>query len=230
MAATLLVLLLPGHVRAGGRGETKLCRTGTHAVVNGAHRCLRSGHGCMRRHDRQYHRYGFHCHDGALTADVWRRLRRPLRVPRLTPGSVCPASRPDDDVDWAHYGVRPGIGDGPAYPIGFEQPGSVLTFEYPPNPRSGFAGSAWSGQKVLWYTLPTPNGPGPILVRGRQLDGPNEVRFEGFRLPAKELTITNLYDRPSYTRLRAPGCYGYQIDGASFSRIIVFEARLYETG
>jgi hypothetical protein len=30
--------------------------------------------------------------------------------------------------------------------------------------------------------------------------------------------------RPSYTRLRAPGCYAYQIDGLTFSRVIVFRA------
>ena len=30
--------------------------------------------------------------------------------------------------------------------------------------------------------------------------------------------------RPSYTRVRGPGCYAYQVDGTSFSRVIVFEA------
>jgi hypothetical protein len=48
------------------------------------------------------------------------------------------------------------------------------------------------------------------LVRGYQLDGPNEVRF----------------DTPSLTRLRAPGCYAYQVDGRTFSYVVIFEARL----
>jgi len=30
--------------------------------------------------------------------------------------------------------------------------------------------------------------------------------------------------RPSYVRVRAPGCYAAQIDGTSFSRVIVFTA------
>jgi hypothetical protein len=34
----------------------------THAVINGAHKCLRRGQYCARGADRQYHRYGFHCH------------------------------------------------------------------------------------------------------------------------------------------------------------------------
>jgi hypothetical protein len=28
--------------------------------------------------------------------------------------------------------------------------------------------------------------------------------------------------RPSYVRVRAPGCYGVQIDGTSFSTVVVF--------
>lgn len=41
----------------------KSCSTGyTHGVINGAHKCLRRGQYCSRPADRQYHRYGFHCH------------------------------------------------------------------------------------------------------------------------------------------------------------------------
>jgi hypothetical protein len=34
----------------------------THAVINGAQKCLRRGQYCAHGADRQYHRYGFHCH------------------------------------------------------------------------------------------------------------------------------------------------------------------------
>jgi hypothetical protein len=34
----------------------------THGVISGAHKCLRRGQFCARAADRQYHRYGFHCH------------------------------------------------------------------------------------------------------------------------------------------------------------------------
>ena len=41
----------------------KSCSSGyTHAVINGAEKCLRPGQYCSRPADRQYHRYGFHCH------------------------------------------------------------------------------------------------------------------------------------------------------------------------
>ena len=41
----------------------KSCSSGwTHAVIGGSHKCLRRGQFCARRYDRQYHRYGYHCH------------------------------------------------------------------------------------------------------------------------------------------------------------------------
>lgn len=39
-----------------------------HGVIDGAHKCLRRGQFCKKAADRQYHRYGFHCHrSGHLT-------------------------------------------------------------------------------------------------------------------------------------------------------------------
>jgi|SRR5215207_470604 len=41
----------------------KPCSAGyKHAVIGGAHKCLRRGQFCARARDRQYHRYGYHCH------------------------------------------------------------------------------------------------------------------------------------------------------------------------
>ena len=41
----------------------KSCSSGyTHAVIRGSHKCLRRGQFCARSADRQYHRYGYHCH------------------------------------------------------------------------------------------------------------------------------------------------------------------------
>jgi hypothetical protein len=132
-------------------------------------------------------------------------------------------------ANFAKYGVGKGIGPGPAYPIGFEQPGSTLRFAYPPQPASEFAGSAWSGQKVLWFVAPGYRG--PVLIRGRRLDEPGVLRFERGRVPPTELRIPAVVrgerNRASYTRLRAPGCYAYQIDGTTFSRVIVFAAATY---
>jgi hypothetical protein len=43
--------------------QAKTCGSGyTHAVINRSHKCLRRGQYCSQSADRQYHRYGFHCH------------------------------------------------------------------------------------------------------------------------------------------------------------------------
>ena len=32
---------------------------------------------------------------------------------------------------------------------------------------------------------------------------------------------------PSFTRLKAPGCYAYQVDGDGFQTVIVFRAEVF---
>jgi hypothetical protein len=121
-------------------------------------------------------------------------------------------------------------GRGPAYPVLQERDGKpVLDFVYPPGPNSEFAGSQWSGQKVMWVLNPAYHG--RVLVRGRQLDGPNGLRFDDGLVPPREKRLAGaLTTWASFTRLLAEGCYGYQIDGAHFSRVIVFEARAVTSG
>ncbi len=79
-----------------------------------------------------------------------------------------------------------------------------------------------------------------MLIRGRRLDGPQVMRFDGGKLPAAELRIAlgetvswpwqpaGSRGRPSGVRVLASGCYGVQIDGTSFSRVVVFRVALAE--
>jgi hypothetical protein len=46
----------------------KPCSSGwVHASLSWGHKCLRAGQFCKRSGDREYHRYGFHCHGQRLT-------------------------------------------------------------------------------------------------------------------------------------------------------------------
>ena len=169
-----------------------------------------------------------------IASGPWGKLHRPLHLPTVAPSAPCPVSR-FGRIDFARYGVPKGIGPGPAYPI-FPQPGSRLQFTYPPDPSGPFAGSSWSGAKVLWFVAPRYRG--PVLIRGGRLERTGRLRFDQGPVPPKEMRIlknerggfppgeedVGQRYRPSYTRLRAPGCYGYQIDGTTFSRVIVFQA------
>ena len=165
---------------------------------------------------------------GCISGGVPQAVRRPLKFPVIKPGDRCPIS-PRHKVSPA---TGPGLGDGPVYPV---LPRGGLPIQHPPfSPNHQFAGSEWGGEKVLWVSDPAYTG--PILIRARQIDGPNPVRFD--RDPAKLLTELQFppeYSQnysggwrnfPSHTRLRVPGCYAYQVDGADFSDVIVFRAKI----
>ena len=158
--------------------------------------------------------------------DVWQMLEsRPLQLPALAPGEPCPTST-GKTVSPAY---APALGGGPVYPVGLGTDG-VLRYSL----GGGFAGSEWGGAKVLWIS--SPDYQGPALIRGDQVDGTSEVRFENALEAQRELRLTveawaSSPDEepgwrawPSYTRLRAPGCYAYQVDGPGLSEVIVFRA------
>ena len=118
---------------------------------------------------------------------------------------------------------------GPVWPVlAFPQ----LNFNYPVRPEQIYYPSRWSGNKVLWIAN---RYRGPVLIRGVQLDGLNELRFGLGHIPAREMRLSSVggssaggwQNRPSTTRLRAPGCYAWQVDGTTFSRVIVFRAALW---
>jgi hypothetical protein len=67
----------------------------------------------------------------AAPGDVWAKLHRPLHVPRLVAGARCPVSAVNRTVRFDAFGGARGIGAGPAFPIGFVQPGSVLEIAPP---------------------------------------------------------------------------------------------------
>jgi hypothetical protein len=62
------------------------------------------------------------------------------------------------------------------------------------------------------------------------MDGSGEVCFvygrpaftdENRRSPARELRLEGYEDYPSMTRVRGAGCYAYQVDGRTFSYLVV---------
>jgi hypothetical protein len=168
----------------------------------------------------------------ATASDPWAKLHRPLRISRLAPGKACPVSHIDQRVRWKRINIfgGSGIGRGPVYP-GLGSSGGLLYAT-----RDQQYGGPWFGDKVFWYSLPTYLG--PVLIRGRRLDGSQLVRFNGGRLPSSELRIEpgetvswhgqprGSRGVPSGVRIIAPGCYGFQIDGTTFSQVVIFKADL----
>jgi hypothetical protein len=149
----------------------------------------------------------------------WSQLYRPLHgPPGYSPGSACPTSTRETHVAFGNFGVGQGWGPGPAYPIGLRN-GTITT-------RPGPAGP-WTMQKVLWWVHARYRD--KVLIRGKRLDAPGMVRFDTGTPPPPELRIPQYAGRgagdagrPSYVRVRGPGCYTFQIDGTTFSRLVVF--------
>jgi hypothetical protein len=62
-AAPAVAPVLHGSSFAPSVAAAKTCSAGSkHAVIGGAQKCLRRGQFCAHGRDREYHRYGFHCH------------------------------------------------------------------------------------------------------------------------------------------------------------------------
>jgi hypothetical protein len=164
-------------------------------------------------------------------SDLARELHRPLDLPTVAPGAACPRTpggRPNPDIAIA-------LGSGPAYPVlGFEgnhvQPAPKGVVPLRAEERKGNA--YWN--KTLWAVDPKYDG--PVLIRGRGLDPAQALQFAipsatpgGSEQQVRELEFRAEESEswrygPSVTILPGPGCYAFQVDGADFSKVIVFEA------
>lgn len=145
------------------------------------------------------------------------------------------------------------VGSGPVYAVlgqssstGADERQRHGVLQYADAHAYGKGTSGWGGVKVLWVIGASYTG--SVLIRGHQLDGSHEVRFNGGLdqlfleyandlaavppLPGLRLvrvsTDTGWTDWPSETRLQAPGCYAYQVNGLTFSEVIVFQAVLVQ--
>jgi hypothetical protein len=152
--------------------------------------------------------------------DPWKALHRPLHIPHLGPGATCPTSPTQPAT-----ALNPGLG---GYVLGRGVP--VYAGAFPADAVVHYANGAvergWHAFKVLWIVRPRYRG--LVLIRGRQLDGSNPI---GFRSRAElrisgwgTASLAGWGARASSEWLRAPGCYGFQIDGRRFSEVLVFRA------
>lgn len=155
---------------------------------------------------------------------------RPLRLPRLRTGQRCPLTRPSALP--VRRVLGPALGSGPVRPI--IENGDIPFARVGATMLRGVLPNRLLLQKVPWVA--SPGFRGPTIVRGRQLDGPHALFFVqsggGSLLTVRRLALDqagtggNGWARwNGYTLVGAPGCYGYQVDGKSFSYAVVFRAR-----
>jgi hypothetical protein len=170
-------------------------------------------------------------------------LDRPLRFPRVLPGQSCPITRGRERRTGLIGGYA--LGPGPAYPIlairrdrnGIYHYGSMLT------------DNGWWIVETSWMIDAREQG--AMLLRGASLTGAPLILFvatTGTRELNRQTTFgksppIELYgqlvlltgkDVPnisksgtreyaSATAILGPGCYAFQVDGKTFSNVIVFQ-------
>ena len=146
----------------------------------------------------------------------------------LPAGATCPVSSQQIAHNLsAEFGYGPAVGSGPIYALMGEMQGGAL--RYSQSYSQAHYKDGWADSKVLWMAKPEVRG--TILVRGQQIDGPidrgNWIGFGMGDVPEVvllwEVASQNGWaSLPSETRIRAPGCYAYQVDSQKGSEVIVF--------
>ena len=146
--------------------------------------------------------------------------RRSLHISALAAGQAC-VTTPGKQVN---PDMGPALGEGPVYMVGYGTEGTMSYY-------GGREDDGWYYLETIW-TAP-PDFHSMFLLRGHQVDGPNQVRFSTNFTSAPALeAVWSLGEAGSaasgwlpwihYVRVRAPGCYGVQVDGLTFSSVIRF--------
>jgi len=148
-------------------------------------------------------------------------IARPLHLPSVA-GARCPASRGRKLSTPTASGVA--LGDGPVR-ILVNNPGDLS------RGRVQLASTevpGWLALKTHFFSGPSYQG--PFLVRAERLDRPGPVSLgsapgeqQQLFMPAGPAAngLDGWREFPSSTFVKAPGCYGLQVDGLMFSEVIV---------
>jgi hypothetical protein len=147
-------------------------------------------------------------------------LQRPLRLPHVAPNATCPVTH----TPQTSPSGQPLSGSGSAFLMSVgASPAGVISID-----QSTADSRGWRAQKTPWYLR---GYGGPLLIRGGRLDGAAAVRFakvygqhlRQLRFRAGESNGTDGKWRllASASLFRVKGCYGFQIDGTTFSRVVV---------
>jgi hypothetical protein len=151
------------------------------------------------------------------TADTATLLGRPLKLPAVQAGSVCPVT----PVAGRDIGIGNPRGRGPFYLGG------------------GMPRGAFPWNKTVWKLVD--GAPGPVLFRGARVDGTGSLKFSGSPADHSERGVTlssgggvtaTFYERvidpgseaAFYVYPATSGCYAIQVDGATFEDVIVITA------
>jgi hypothetical protein len=149
------------------------------------------------------------------------KLIRPLHFPAAT-GARCPGTAGEfvSTRDFGAWSLREG-------PVGVAIATAQATLRHG-RVNLVHGPSAWLNLKTHFFSIPAYQG--PFLVRAKRLDRPGPIRLGARPAQTAPLVVprgqtpngTNGWrEIPYFTFVKAPGCYGWQVDGLTFSEVIV---------
>lgn len=92
----------------------------------------------------------------------------------------------------------------------------------------------WFALETLWFAVP--NYDGPFVVRGERLSGAGPIDVDGSATNPSPLVVPpgptantkgGVRVAPVSTWVKSSGCYAWQVDGLSFSYVIVVNMTPY---
>lgn len=158
---------------------------------------------------------------------------RQLVLPELAAGGECPIAErveitpaPPPEGPVASSGTHR-YGRAPVFPLALHFDNDQLSVLLPEEPWRN-APPGWYVAGVRWASEPGYRG--PVLFRASRIDGPGRARVVVTSLAAPEygsdvMRVTEDWQFfPGIVAVTAPGCYAFQLDGPSFTEVIVFRA------
>lgn len=151
-------------------------------------------------------------------------LGRPLHLPAVAGKQACPVTPGENARNGYVDGLQ--FGSGPV--------SMVIGNRGDPGRGIAILGTTqlpgWYALENVW--LSGPGYQGPFMVRGQRLGGPGSVSFGGsspamaafVEPPGPDANTNGPYRTPPGSIwIQQPGCYGFQIDGLTFSETIVID-------
>ena len=203
------------HLSGGGAVKTQSTPAGQQSSIPSTYQqgCIAEGAVCLPN----------------TTGSIPSALRRSLHLPVVRSGQRCPTTQGHPTNTPQFGGIA--VGKGPVEAIIAEEPAQ--------DARSGIADLVnptntppWLGFKTLWFS--TPAYQGPFVIRAERLDHPGKIAMgEGPTVasivvpPGPTLNSSGGWRQaPGGTWVMSPGCYAWQVDGLTFSEVIVIRAVL----
>lgn len=165
-----------------------------------------------------------------LAGNVPSQMLRPLRFRTLASGQPCPTTS-GARLDTANFGGI-ALGNGPVRPVLAEALNDADALRGTADLLNPTSVPPWLGFNTLWISLPSYQG--PFIVRAQRLDGPGTV-MQGDAPNVAILVVPpgptinsaqGWRTAPGGTWVKTPGCYAWQVDGLTFSYVIVVNAVL----